>query len=351
MAAIQVSGITCDRLFCFSRDTYKILDESTLHRNMTEAGPIIAIDEASMVDAHMARLFGMITMRYRKKLLLIGDFAQAAPVNGDWAVSTKLFTDAHRIHLTEVHRQADPEFVAALQCMRHGVVNDTVWNALRSCRVQNPPMDDTWVRMFATNDMADRLNQERLHAITSAHEQQVLISRCEPMSARFEDPVIQQKACMDSQFAHGMTLAPRARVLVTINDYESQAVNGDAGTVIRIDASPKGETMGVLVDLDRKGRTYFEPRERYILSGAGNRLAKISGIPLRLGWALTIHRSQGLTLDKAYADLSSIYRFPEDRRHGMAYVACSRARSRDGLQIKGLSPQVVQCDPAIKAWI
>lgn len=77
----------------------------------------------------------------------------------------------------------------------------------------------------------------------------------------------------------------------------------------------------------------------------------ISGIPVKLGWSITIHKSQGLTVDEAWINMDSIRQMPGGSRHGLAYVALSRVRTLDGLHLSSWDPDVIHCEPAVRHFI
>jgi ATP-dependent exoDNAse (exonuclease V) alpha subunit len=107
-----------------------------------------------------------------------------------------------------------------------------------------------------------------------------------------------------------------------------------------------------VVRLDRTGTEIEIPNQVFQAYEAnGDPIYEITGMPLRLGWAVTIHRAQGLTVDKAFVDVGSIMAMIGESKHGLAYVALSRTRTLQGLQIFGWNDDAVFCAPAIKPWI
>lgn len=132
-----------------------------------------------------------------------------------------------------------------------------------------------------------------------------------------------------------LTLKIGARVIFLRNNLERGYVNGTLGTVV--DFSEEGlpivEVLG--------GRKIIAIPERWSVEVGEKTVAEIRQIPLRLAWAITVHKSQGMTLDGAEVDLSQSF------EHGMGYVALSRVRSLNGLRLLGWNSLALQVDPGV----
>ncbi len=378
-AALHIGGTTVDRVFRFKRDPWKIVNDTKLASEMPELPDRILIDEYSMGGAHMSNLISKVAKAYRKQLILVGDWAQASPVKDEWANNTDLIRSAKLIRLTESHRQADPVFLGALNKIREGVVDDEVREAFKGCMVGGPPSDDQYLRLFATNSETDRYNRARLYGFT------ILGIICE-MEGRFKDVREEnvrradgefdaeqiESALLQSRLAHREPLRIGARVLMTVNDIDDQWVNGDLGTIVDMtlrddqlvseipvniwSSTPQvraEEVSSIHVELDRARRPVSVKRvTRPIEAPNGKPMFEVIGFPLRLGWALSIHKSQGMTVDKAFVDCRSIMSFPtQESRHGLMYVACSRTRTLEGLKIAGWTDEAVHCSSEVHSLL
>ncbi len=156
------------------------------------------------------------------------------------------------------------------------------------------------------------------------------------MTSRGATPLIEQlkRGCLSPET---LTLKKGARVMFTKNNFEAKFVNGTTGEVAgfrKIDGVPIIKT--------RDGMRTAEPMEWTITDGA-RVLAKIEQTPLRLAWAITVHKSQGMSLDSAFMDLSGAFEY------GQGYVALSRVRTLAGLYLGGLNEKALEVHPEVLA--
>lgn len=461
-AAINVSGITVDSLFGLSRDKWEV-DGARAEKNLKAARRLIGIDEASMIGENMGNLLIMLAEKYNKRLLLIGDFAQASPVKDGWGFNSRLFSNMVFIRLEECHRQDDPTFVQVLNKLRIGQVDDQV-NSVMASRVGDEPTDEGWVRMYATNKLADDFNRRRLDDHCRATGSLKFSLNARFIDARSADA--QKKWPRDSKFvenalsqsplAHRESFALGCQILFTANQPKSEDreyVNGDVGRLfdvgfhverqrlkqlglldqpeapeqasessepeksdlfdyddelhartkkskalfnIRVEAAaePKSDpregldeppddpelegtdlvwlseltpehqlqlqdrlnsgkhVQYLVVELDRTNeRVIVQKIDRDGKDGQGKVIHQVRGFPAKVGWAVTIHKTQGMTVDRAYLDMGSIRRMPEGSRHGLAYVGLSRVRTLEGLRISDWAPDVIECAAEVRHLI
>lgn len=390
---------TVDALFGLNRNTWEV-DLRRAQTNMKNMSEIILIDEGSMVGEKMLNALGEAASYLGKKLVLVGDWAQAKPVKDDWATKSKYFNDEHFIKLTENHRQSDETFLKALNAIRRGEVTADVEEIFRP-RVLSKPLDAPgWVRMYATNRETDRFNIAELnrHCDRTRMEPSVLMSSWKDLRpAKVQDqwPLRTKEALdkiEDSNFANREPIAPGAQVMITCNGFAMHHpikgmtrayVNGDIGKIVDLEltvnapipdpdspvsAAPEQapswkrgdfslpvrshEIGTIYIELERNKKVVALRRHTKLFQDAkGRDKLSISGFPLRLGYALTIHKSQGTTVDRAWLDMESILKMPKEGRHGLAYVGMSRSRTLQGLYLSNWAPQAIVCDPDVRHLI
>lgn len=289
----------------------------------------LVIDEISMLpgrvldylDFHFRRLRGQDAPFGGMQVVAVGDFLQLPPVaksgRYDWAFGSKSWAGAGFLpcYLTRIHRQDDPAFVAALNSFREGRVSRDVADTLAG-RVRMF-VDRRVVRLMTHNAQVDKWNAYQVGEI-DAPEAEYL--------AEFEGPDNEVEFLRKNSITPGrLALKAGARVMVTANITgqrgELLAANGQCGTVARAGSD------AVRVDLDG-GRGLDVGPMTWTYDPQRDGSAKMTQIPLRPAYALTIHKSQGLTLDRAHIDIRAA------REPGQAYVALSRLRGLGGLYLK-----------------
>jgi ATP-dependent DNA helicase PIF1 len=375
-AALLIGGTTVDRVFNMNRDGYEVRDFAQLAKTMERVHNTIIIDEASMSGHKMSDCIYDVLKMYRKRVVLVGDMAQASPVKDDWGTKSKLFKEAKLIKLRHVHRQDDGEFLKGLSKLRMGIIDDNI-RELFATRIVGPALNDPsfdgHVRMYATNKGAADYNMLRFEALQNNSPESRLFAEYNDL----RDFYLQNKwPVSDAQIrtafeacrlAHDEWVKIGARVLFTVNDnVNGQYVNGDVGVVTDViyDQNKKfSDTMNgrqveqkkvylIKVRMDRYDREIAVCRVSQEFKDAAGRPAySLTGFPVRLGWALTIHKSQGMTLDNAFVNMNSIMAMPGESRHGLAYVALSRTRTLAGLAIDGWNDQAVYCSKEVYAYL
>jgi len=294
-----------------------------------QATKTLVIDEISMLPGKTLQFIDFVCKHVRGsnepfggiQVLCVGDFLQLPPVaktgGYDWAFETDTWHDLgfSNVTLQTVHRQADPMFVDVLNQFREGSITKA-GAAILKPRVARFPKCDI-LRLMTHNTQVAKWNAYQLGAIDGeSHE----------IKATFDG------ATADCDFLRKNLITPesllikrQARVMVTSNiagNGESlAAANGDMGVVV------DWSDQAVIVKLDNgtllplQAKTWsFDPMDK--------KSATMTQIPLKLAWATTIHKSQGLTLDNALIDIRAT------REPGQAYVAISRVRRLSGLHLK-----------------
>ena len=301
-----------------------IIDEIS----MVRADMLDAIDRSLKLNRGSKRPFGGVRM------ILSGDLHQLPPVvsgdeapilkdrfGGEYFFNAPAFKEAEfaLLALKHVFRQEDPRFLALLGALRNGRVSPHDEAVLRGLVSSRSAVDasETHVVLTPNNANAFRINQARLDQL-------------ETESRTYEADVQGQFDEKSFPTEADLELKEGARVMLIKNDPEGRWVNGSLARVEGFSGN------SVIVSID--GHAYeIEPsaweKYRYELDPETKKVKRevvgtFKQVPLRLAYAVTIHKAQGLTLDKVFIDFDSGM-----FAHGQAYVAFSRARSLEGLSI------------------
>ena len=346
VAALNVGGQTIHSLFRLPIGVIADheLEQSDQLRKLLNTIETLVIDEVSMVNADLLDAIdrSLRQARQRKKepfggvqVVLFGDPYQLAPVPGDpderayfedryrsiWFFDALVWdeTDLTIYELTSIHRQHEDEFKYMLNAVRHNGVTAEIAERLNSVGARPAPNDGT-ITLATTNSTVTRINATAL--------------------ARLPGRVLTAKAEISGEFGgraypadEALELKVGAQVMFLRNDTQEGGtqrwVNGSVGTVTKI-----SDTVWVEID----GRDYeVKPavweKFKYSYSARTKALrkdvvAEFTQFPLRLAWAVTIHKSQGKTYDSAIVDLGQRSFAP-----GQTYVALSRISSLEGLYL------------------
>ena len=313
-----------------------IIDEIS----MVRSDMLDAIDKSLQLNRGSKRPFGGVRM------ILSGDLHQLPPVargpeaeilneryGGHYFFNAPGFKDAEfaLLALKHVFRQEDPRFLALLGAMRQGRLLPSDEKLLQSVVSNRTAVEasETHVVLTPNNANAFRINQARLEDLPGKSH-----SLAAKIQGTFDEKSYPTEADLE--------LKEGARVMLIKNDPEGRWVNGSLATV----DSFKGDNVRVELD----GHIYeIEPaaweKYKYELDPETKKVSRevvgtFKQVPLRLAYAVTIHKAQGLTLDKVFIDF--------DRgmfAHGQAYVAFSRARNLEGLEIsRALRPRDLVMD-------
>ncbi len=305
---------------------------------------VLIIDEISMLDAATLDSVDKVLRTLRRgvlteeqsfgglQVIFVGDFFQLPPVSRNERAKFAFSSDAWKAaapvicYLSEQHRQDDGEFLDLLSAMRHGTFSDAHRERLRS-RAGLTPKDKA-TRLYTHNENVDRINLESLRGIEGK-------SRTYEMESRGARALVEmlKNNCLSPET---LELKVGASVMFTRNNFEEGYVNGTLGTIVDF------SDLGLPIVQTKRGTVTSERATWEVMDGS-RVLAKITQIPLRLAWAITVHKSQGMSLDAAIIDLTQAFEY------GQGYVAISRVRSLEGLFLEGFNERALQLHPEVAA--
>jgi ATP-dependent DNA helicase PIF1 len=307
----------------------------------------VIIDEISMLRGDtfdlLNAVFKLATCDSRpfggKTIVAVGDFLQLPPipkmedVDGDiWVFQSKSWRDLkpYPLILKKIHRHAEPDFLNALSDLRSGKCSDETNKFFQLRNLPRAEVSKNTLKFFPTNIEAAAFNQKCLLELS----EKSLFSKAETWA---KTPQLEAQIRSNCVAVEILELKIGARVMVLINCPDGQYVNGSFGTVVAF------QSMLPIVRIDRTGIEFkFEPYTWEQKNYKGELLASLTQLPLKLAYAVTIHKSQGLTLDSASIDCRRIF------AAGQLYVALSRVKSSKGLILNGWNRNLVRADDAAK---
>ncbi len=311
------------------------------------ATQVLIIDEISMFEGQTLNLVDAVCRTVKQsqqpfggmQVIFVGDFFQLPPVSrpGDASPEFAFMSNSWRLadpvicYLSEQHRQEDETFLEILSALRRGTINEEHKELLGQRQVIFMDEEHSeMTKLFSHNVDVDRMN-------THALSQLATDPRTYRMHAYGAPPLIEQlkRGCLSPEL---LVLKLGARVMFTKNSTDGSYVNGTTGEI----SGFSKENGSPLVKL-RSGRTIEAGTTEWKIEAEGKSVAAIVQIPLRLAWAMTVHKSQGMSLDAALIDLSSAFAY------GQGYVALSRVRSLSGLHLQGLNKRALEVDPNVLA--
>lgn len=305
------------------------------------AADILVIDEVSMLHGHRLDMVNEAAKLLRKsdepfgglQVILVGDLFQLPPISrgSDEADFVHLSAAWDELspkicYITEQHRQTGDALLDLLEAMRRGDVGELHEAALQDRLKEQRPGDLVVTRLYSHNMDVDSINDRHLKDIL---EPGVLFEMQKSgQTARIE---LLQKSVLAPE---RLELKKGAEVMFVANNFPAGFVNGTRGRVVDfVDGLP-------VVTLP-SGRDIRVERHSWKLEEDGRIRAEVAQLPLRLAWAITIHKSQGMSLDAAEIDLSRSF------TPGMGYVALSRVRSIDGVFLTGINRMALSMHPII----
>ena len=356
IAAINAGGVTIHSFFQLSFAPFvpdTTLNSAQMHyrfnkekRNIIRSMDLLVIDEISMVRADLLDAVDATLRRYRDRekpfggvqLLMIGDLQQLAPVvkDSEWELlrryyETPYFFASHAlretvymtIELEKVYRQSDTYFLSLLNKIRENKADDEVLNALnkRYQRGFQPSKEEGYIRLTTHNNQAQQVNDRELASLPG---------KAYSFRAEVKDEFPEYSYPADEV----LTVKEGAQIMFLKNDVSSEKryYNGMIGEVVTVN-----ETGMFVRGKDSEHEFQLLQEEwgnyKYVLNEETKEITEeIAGVfrqyPIRLAWAITIHKSQGLTFERAIIDARNSF------AHGQTYVALSRCKTLEGMVLE-----------------
>ena len=348
IAATHVSGMTLHSWSgigiaeSLSRaDVDRIASKEHVAKRIAKAKMLI-IEEISMLSATTFEMADKVCREVRREnkpfggltVILVGDFFQLPPVSRNkeiqFAYASHVWRDLNLVtcYLTEQYRQDDSEFLSVLSTIRLGEVEEMHRELLMTRNVDAASLPHDAPKLFSHNADVDRINAGELAKLKG-------IVKKFHMNSRGKDSLVEGliRGCLSPEI---LELKEGAAVMFTKNSSpQGRFVNGTLGVV----AGWGAEGMPI-VKIKNGGRIHTEPME-WRVEEQGKVKASVSQIPLRLAYAMTVHKSQGMSMDAAIMDLSKAFEY------GQGYVALSRVRRLSGVYLTGLNQRALEVHPEI----
>ncbi|XP_015996556.2 ATP-dependent DNA helicase PIF1 isoform X2 [Rousettus aegyptiacus] len=305
----------------------------------------LVIDEISMVEAELFDKLEAVARAVRQQnkpfggiqLIICGDFLQLPPVTKgsqppQFCFQAKSWRKCVPVtlELTKVWRQADQTFISLLQAVRLGRCSDEVTRQLQATATHKVGRDGIVATRLCTH-------QDDV-ALTNERRLQELPGEVHSFEAMDSDP--EQARTLDVQcpVSRLLQLKLGAQVMLVKNLAVSRGlVNGARGVVVGFETEGRGLPQVRFLC----GVTEVIRADRWTVQATGGQFLTRQQLPLQLAWAISIHKSQGMSLDCVEMSLGRVF------ASGQAYVALSRARSLQGLRVLDFDPMVVRCDPRV----
>lgn len=296
------------------------------------ATDVLVIDEVSMLHGKRLDMLNQLAKLLREsdapfggmQVILVGDLFQLPPITRGREIVDFVHTspswaelDPKICYITEQHRQQGGGLLDVLEAMRGNELTSDHGDILRARLRLAVPEGQVVTRLYAHNLDVDSINQRHLNAIDE---------KIYTYTMSFRGPDAKVEQLKKSVLAPDtLELKINAEVMFVANNFQGGYVNGSRGSIISFeDDLPR-------VKLHSNGKIIKVEANSWALEEDERRVAEVAQLPLRLAWAITIHKSQGMSLDAAEIDLSKSF------TPGMGYVALSRVRSIEGVFLAGVN--------------
>ncbi len=331
-------------------DLDKIATNDRVAKRIKNSHTLI-IDEVSMLGPQALAMVEAVCRRIKGskdpfggiQVILVGDFFQLPPVSKSTQIGEHVGMEPGRFafessvwnkfspavcYLSEQHRQDDIDYLSILSSIRRNDFNDGQKEMLLTRKIQNPEGLDSVTKFYSHNVDVDRTNSQMLSKLPGMPK--VFVMQGKGSKKLIENLI---KGCLSPE---RLELKVGAVVMFTKNDFRNRYVNGTVGKILDFDKVTGYPTVKTL-----QGRLLEVEPTDWLMEENGTLLGKVTQLPLRLAWAITIHKSQGMSMDSAAMDLSQVFEY------GQGYVALSRVRRLSGLHLFGINEKALSIDPII----
>jgi ATP-dependent exoDNAse (exonuclease V) alpha subunit len=328
----------------------KMLDDMRQYRNKKKARDRILhahkliIDEISMISLETIQQIDELFRAVRKidapfggiQVVFVGDFLQLPPITQDGDPEFAFMADAwgeaniRTIEFNEIFRQKNSEFTEILNRIRKGDISQDVQEYLLDLMQQKPDKNNPPVILHSHNQAAQDMNEKRLASISG---------KTMRFHAKDEGPESIRNQ-LDRNCIAPTTLGIKedSRVMLLRNlDIDAGLINGSCGRIKKLDSE------GPIVEFDN-GRVRQIGPETWDIEEGGRTIASRKQIPLRLAWAITVHKSQSMTLSSAQMNLYNSF------EAGQVYTALSRVKDPSGLFLTGIRFEKIRANPKALAF-
>jgi ATP-dependent exoDNAse (exonuclease V) alpha subunit len=351
VAATHLSGMTINswagigvKSFLTDDEIETLLKRSYLRKRFTETKALI-IDEVSMLSSHTFETVDRLLRVFKNKdepfggmqVVLSGDFFQLPPVGEgssdiDFVYKSPLWKelDLKVCYLDKPYRQDDHRFLSLLDDIRENNVTQRTWDTLKACFLQERKSDILPAKLYTHNAHADIVNASELAKIPGVSRTFLMRTNGNPSLA-----YLLVKNCLAPE---RLVLKIGAQVMFVKNNREAGYANGTMGKVSGFDEK------GIPIVQTYNGEEITAYAEEWEIEEDDRVVARITQIPLRLAWAITIHKSQGMSLDAAEIDLGKSF------VQGMGYVALSRVRTLEGIKLRSVNRTALMVNDGVRKF-
>ena len=362
IAAVNIKGVTihswagvgiCKKTL--DKCVRDILDKQSLVNKIRKC-KLLAIDEISMLKGETFTYIDQVLRRVREndtpfggiQILLFGDFFQLPPVEAggndkSFCFETTAWQELNlvTVKLEKIYRQSEVSFIKALNDIRESKIDEDDFKLLKSREIDYDTTESSMLHIFSRNDEANNYNKQKFDSIDSkiyTYKANTGVYRGgKYIENNFTDRELMiidvfQKNC---KALTELSLKKGCRVMLIINlDFEKGLINGSCGEIIALDdTSITVEFDNGIIEEIKVHK--FEYYYKDVLT------ASMTQFPLKLAYAITIHKSQGMTLENVVVDCNKIF------EEGQTYVALSRVKKLNGLYLRGFSLDKIKVNPKV----
>jgi len=320
-----------------AEDIAAALERNRIQLRRVKAMHILVIDEVSMMNSELFDKVSYVLSLARRdhrpfggvQMVLCGDFCQLGPVTGDYCFKSAMWQHVHSVTLHQLMRQEDTDFQNMLNSLRMGRLDKPIYKVLKGCINREFDGEIQPTVLYSLRRHVDAVNKNEYDALVAAGANERVYSTT--YGDQYRAQVI--KWAENIGVPSEVKLCIGAQVVITANlDVDAGIVNGTRGIVVGLPSA------GPELELINRSRYVVEMKK---LSD-DNDILTLKYHPVQFAWALTINKSQGMTLDRAAIDLGSSIFAP-----GQAYTALSRVKNLEGVCILGLSKQAFITHPDV----